>query len=261
MINKPHADAYRMAPDNDQHITKEKLLRLLPKNTTVAVTDEILKLIANMGKDVDLPQDLLEEDLVSHIHLLGKQSGAGVKDLVNAIKYCNLKLNYDNKTAWSLVFPNRYKKLIDENRQVDSHVSMYNNKNKLVQAIEKAMVIPVHLQYAPYFHAAVKKQYELLNGIAGTNADGEDMTVSPMVMHLAAKELALLTKQPEEATINLKVSQSDAMIEAQNETALQLQRLVDSQAVQFANGGDISQIQKLHVTHDESSVIDAEITQ
>lgn len=260
MDTKPHKDAYRLAPDNDQHITKEKLVKLLPKNTNVAVTDEIMRLVANMGEDVDLPQELLEEDLVSHMHLLGKQSGAGVKDLINAIKYCNLKLNYDNKTAWSLVFPERYKKLVDEKRQVDSHVSMYNNKNKLVQAVEKAMLIPVHLQYAPYFHAAVKKQYELMNGTAGTNASGEDMTVTPMVMHLAAKELAILTKQPEEATINLKVSQSDAMIEAQAETARQLERLVETQAKQFAAGGDISRIQKLHVKVDDST-IDAEITE
>lgn len=244
-----------IVPDTSQNITREKIKSLLPKGSSVQITDEILSLVHNMGDSVDLPQNLMEEEFMSYMHLVGKLSGIGIKDLISATKYCNLKRHYPNKKAWSIVFPDKYDKLIAEKRQVDSHVSMYNS-SRLVQEIDKELLIPAHLQYAPYFHAAVKKQFELMNGTAGKNADGEEMTVSPMVMHLAAKELALITKQPESTTIDIKIGQSDAMLEAQQEMNNSLEQLVANQAAAFAAGKDVSDLQRIHITTVE---VDAEV--
>jgi len=256
-MQKASPDAKKMVPNTPQMVTREKIKSLLPKGSQVSLTDELMDTIANMGEETDLPQELLEEDLMSYVFLLGQQKGSPrFEDLVNAIKFCNLKRNHTTELAWSIVFPVRHAKLTEEKRKISSHVSMYNQTN-LVRAIDKEMLIPAHLQYAPYFHAAVKKQYDLMNGRAGaTNAEGEEMTVTPMVMHLAAKELALITKQPEEAKIDLKITQSDAMLNAQHEMNAQLEHIVANQARAFASGEDVSTLQKVHV---EVEVVEAEI--
>ena len=108
LMGKYSEDASRMTPENSQNITREKLKALLPKNSQTSLTDELMHLIHNMGDDVDLPQELLEEDLMSYTFLLGQQKGSPrFEDLINAIKFCNLKRNYSTEKAWSIVFPKR----------------------------------------------------------------------------------------------------------------------------------------------------------
>ena len=250
LISKPHEDANRLVPSARQGITVERLKELLPRKTSIAVTSEIIDLINNMENDTGLPQELLEEDLMSYTHILGGMKGVGMKDLVNAIKFCNLKRNYDNKEAWSIVFPEKYNKLVEENRQVDSHVSMYNG-SKLVVAIDKEMLVPVHLQYAPYFHAAVKKQFDLMNGRSTKGSDGKEMTVTPMVQHLAAKELAALTKQPEEQKLSVSVTPSDAALSMQSDMNDQLKAIVAHQKRQLENGADIIDVQTIGLDFSE----------
>ena len=189
-------------------------------------------------------QELLEEDLMSYTHILGGMKGVGIKDLVKAIKYCNLKRNYSNKEAWSIVEPDKYNALVEGNKQIDNHVSMYNG-SKLVVAIDKEMLIPVHLQYAPYFHAAVKKQYELMNGKATKDHRGNELPVSAMVQHLAAKELAVLTKQPEEQKLAISINPGEAAISMQSEMNDQLKAIVAHQKKQLDNGMDIIDVQAI----------------
>jgi hypothetical protein len=252
-VFKPSASAYKQVPKNDgQYITKERIQELLPKKTSIKVTDEIITLISNMEKDTGLPQELLEEDFFSYLHLLGKGRRNSIEELINAIKFCNLRRNYNNKESWSIVFPDKYRELVEANKQVDSFVSMYAN-SKLVVAVDKEMLIPVHLQYAPYFHAAVKKQYELMQGVTDTkDRHGNNDRVSPMVQHLAAKELANLTRQPEESKLDISIKPSDAAISAQSEMNEQLKQLVAMQRKQLEEGEDIIDVQQIGI--DFSSV-------
>ena len=243
-FSRPHEDNNRVVPFESPNITKEKLKALLPRKTTIAVTDEIMQLIHAMEEDTGLPQEMLEEDIMSYTHLL-QGSTNGMKDLVNAIKFCNLKRNYDNKTAWSIVFPSKYDRLVTMEKDTSNHVSMYNN-SKLVVAIDKEMLIPVHLQYAGYFHAAVKKQFELMNG---RSSQGKGRT-TPMVEHLAAKELALLTAQPVDTKIDLRITPSDAALEAQGEMNQQLKDIVAYQRKQLLGGADIIETQVLGISFD-----------
>ena len=243
LFDKKHEAAFRAVPETTQSITKERLQEMLPAKTSIAVTDEILRLINNMEEDTGLPQELLEEDLMTHIHMLNGMRGAGIKELVNAIKFCNLKRNYDNKDAWAIVFPDKYAALVAANKQVDNHVSMYNG-SKLVTTIDKEMLVPVHLTYAPYFHAAVKKQFEIMNGKA-KDGQGKEIPVSAMVQHLAAKELATLTKQPEESKLSISINPSDAAVSAQSEMNSILKDIVASQRKQLLDGGDIIDVQVL----------------
>jgi hypothetical protein len=241
-----------MVPKESQSITREKLKKFLPKGSSVQVTDEVLEMINNMERDTGLPQELMEENLMSYMHLIGKVKNVSINELANAMKFCTLKRNMTNKEAWAIVFPKKYDELVSNNKQIDNHVSMYNS-SRLVVEIDKQMIIPVYIQHSAYHHAAIKKQYELMNG-----NDGNGGQVSAMVMHLAAKELALITKMPEDKTIELKVGMSDAAMAQQQEMNDALSAIVANQAKLFAAGIDAAEIQKIHtVKIIEEDAIDA----
>jgi len=252
LLNKSSESASRMTPEHSQHITKDRIKELLPKKTNVAVTDELIHLLQNMENDTGLPQELLEEDFLGYLHLVTVQGSTNsLKELVNAIKFCNLKRNYTNKEAWSIVFPEKYAQLVQDNKAVDNFVSMFNN-SKLVVAVDKEMLIPVHIQYAPYFHAAVKKQFELMNGRGTANGkDGKPMQVTPMVQHLAAKELATLTKQPEENKLSIDINPGAAAMSMQEEMNAQLKQLVKGQKERLDAGENILDVQVVDINFDE----------
>ena len=242
-------DSMAVVPKDSQNITREKLKKFLPKGSSTQVTDEVLEAISNMERDTGLPQNLLEEDVMSYMHLVGKIGGVGIGELVNAIKYCNLKRNRSNKEAWAIVFPKKYDELTAAGKPVDNFVSMYNG-SKLVVAIDKEMIMPVYVQYSAYRHFAIKKQYELAS----------DSDVSPMVQHLAAKELYAMTKMPEDnKTIELKVGMSDAAMAQQQEMNDTLASLVANQARMFASGMSAADVQKVHSIRVVEESIEAEI--
>ena len=251
LLSKPHKDNSRMSPDTLQFITVDKLKGLLPKNTNIAVTEEIVTLINGMEDDTGLPQEALEEDVMSYMHLLGGMKGVGIKDLVNAIKYCNLKRNYDNKESWSITFPERYDKLVSNNKQVDNHVSMYNS-SKLVVAIDKEMLIPVHLMYAAHFHSATNELYKIgVLGKGGKNAEGQEMTVTPMVRVQALKELTTITKPPEEQKIAISINPGDAALSMQEEMNDQLKIIAGQQRQRLVAGEDIIDVQQIGLDFSE----------
>ena len=254
-LSKPHPAAHRMIPEESQSITVNRLKELLPRNTNIAVTQEIVDLINNIEEDSGIPQELAEEDVMSYMHLIGNMRGVGLKDLVNAIKYCNLKRNYSNKEAWSIVFPTKFNELKAANKQVDNHVSMYN-ATKLVQAIDKEMLIPVSLQYAPYFHFAIKKQYEIAQGVASDTVDGKKQNVSPMVQHLATKELAILTKPIEETKLAITVKPGEEAMSMQAEMNSQLKDLVALQRKRLEDGEDIIDVQQIGINFDHIGTAD-----
>ena len=253
--SKPHKSTTRLQPTQSQNITKDKLKNLLPKNTSVSITDEVLQLIQNMGTDIDFPQEGLEEDLMSYMHLLHQGSNS-VESLVNAIKYCNLKRNYQNKKAWSIVFPERYDNVIAKGGHVDNHVASFN-RSKLVLAIDKEMLIPVHLQYSPYFNKGVQELYKVgvLND-AGLNADGDKMTVSPMVKVQALKELVAITKAPEESKIDIAIGMDEKTKSVQEHLANQLDKMLDLQMADLKSGRSIEDVQVLGLNADPIIEVD-----
>lgn len=251
LLAKSSASASRSIPESTQYITKERIRELLPKKTSVAVTDELIALIRNMEEDTGLPQELLEEDFLGYMHLVAAKGSNSLIELLNAVKFCNLKRNYNNREAWSIVFPDKYNELRAGNKAVDNFVSMYNN-SKLVIAVDKEMLVPIHLQYAPYFHSAVKKQYELMQGKSGTKgSDGTEMKVTPMVQHLAAKELANLTRQPEETKLDIKINPGAEAMSMQQEMNEQLAQLVAGQKRRLDAGEDIIDVQQVGISFDE----------
>jgi len=252
---KPDSSTTRLTQEKKFNITKEKLESYLPRGASHKVTDEILEIIHNLEKDTGLPQDLMEEDVLGYLHLVSKIPRTKLRELINAVKYCNLKRNYDNKKAWSIVFPDKYDKLVREGRQIDSHVAMYN-QSQLVVEIDKEMLIPVYLQYQPYFHAAVKKQFDLMNGKAAPRADGTPQHVSPLVQMNAAKTLMEITAMPQEAKIDLTINKGEEELNIQRELNAQLAEMVKIQKSRLDSGESLDDVQKIGIN---VNIIDAEV--
>jgi len=251
LLEQPHENNHRMVPLTTQGITIAKLKALLPKKTNVAVTEEILRVIHSMEEDTGLPQELLEEDLMSYMHLIGNARGSGLHDLVKAIKFCNLKRNYTNREAWAIVFPEKYDRLVAANKTVDNHVSMYN-KSKLVIAIDTEMLMPVSLQYSGHFHSAVQELYKIgVLGEGGLDAKGNKMTVTPMVKVQALKELVATTKPLEEQKLSITTTPSDEALSMQQTMNEQVAQLVAIQKAKMSEGADILDAQITGINFNE----------
>ncbi len=236
-----------------QSITKDKLKKFIPKGCAAAVTDEVIEMINNIENDTNLPQEYMEERILSSMHMLGGK-GVTMEQLTNAVKYCNLQQDMTNEQAWAITFPVKYDKLIREGRTVASHVSMYN-KSKLVLEITKNMLVPVHITHQPIFFKAIQKQIDLMEG----RSANEGEKVSAHVQFLAAKELAEITKQPEDNTIELKIGASDAVLEVMKEQNDSISEMVKQQREAFRKGMNVQDLQKVHVVHNED-IIDGEIS-
>lgn len=249
-----------IVPEESQNITREKLKKMLPKGTSVSITDEVMKALANMENDTGLPQNLLEEEFMTYSYLIGNKKGLGLMHLINAVKYCNLKRNRSNIKAWAIVFPEKYDELTAAGKPVDNFVSMYN-ATWLVQEIDKEMLIPVHMQYASAFHQAMNVNIKMMKGDGGVDANGDPINVTAMVRHLAAKTVLEITKQPEESTLNIKVGQSDELVKIQREQADSMAQIVKMQQEQFKKGAKAIDIQKIHMRVEDQNIdaIDAEL--
>jgi len=254
---KPSSSNRPLGKRRPGKITKSRLEGLLPKGSKHNISDALLDMIDKMEDDTGLPQEMLEEDVMSYMYLLKKAPRTSVEELVNAVKFCNLKRNHTNEDAWKIVFPERHEKLIAEGKQIANHVAMFN-ATKLVQEIDKEMLIPFHIQYASYQHKAVNKLYNLMNGRSSPNANGEQMSVSPMVQMLSAKSLLEATKMPETAKIDMTISQSEESISMQQEMNSQLAQLVKAQKARLNAGEDISTVQQIGINFN-GDAIDAEI--
>ena len=239
----------------DGHVrTEEEIIERLSKVYKSSISNNIKSIIAkkilNLEKDTGLPQDLLEDDVFSYMYLVKEIKGISVTHVIDAVKYCNLKRHMPNKDAWALVFPDRYKRLKEEGKFIDSHVSMYD-KTKLVQTIDREMLVPLYLQYAPYLHKAIKKEYELMNGRA-FDQNGNPMKVSPHVQHLAAVALFDMVKMPEAAKIDITVSKTKEEISIQQQMAEQLAQLVKQQKARLEMGESIEDVQAIGININEA---------
>ncbi len=241
-------------PEDRQGFTKEKLEALLPRGSSITVDDEVLAALDKMEEDTDLPQELMEEEFMTYSYLLGKGKGLGILQLINAVKFCNLKRTTSNLQSWAIVFPAKYDRLVASGRQIDNHVSMFNT-SWLVQEIDKEMAMVVHLQYAGAFHKAMSTQIALMGGRGGVNTDGEAIEVSAMVRHLAAKSVLEIARPPEELKISHTHTESDELIAAKGRQADALEAIVANQQAAFRSGAKTIDVQAIHRRIDKASSV------
>lgn len=217
---------------NSQRLTVEKLKSFMPKGASAEVTQAIVDKINNTGNETGLLQEVFEEQILSYAGLVSGK-GRTFEKLVNALKYCNLKLipGMTNERAWAITFPDKYDKLVLEKRFAASHVSMYNSSEMVIE-IDKMLMMPVAIQYAPMFHHSVKKLFDLSNGVA---ANGKE--ASAHVQLMAATELAKITKMPETAKVEVDVKVNQGSIIDEYEKAINM--MANAKLDQIKNGGNM----------------------
>ncbi len=217
---------------NSQGLTVEKLKSFMPKGASAEVTQAIVDKINNTGNETGLLQEVFEEQILSYAGLVSGK-GRTFEKLVNALKYCNLKLipGMTNEKAWAITFPDKYDKLITEKRFAASHVSMYNSSEMVIE-IDKMLMMPVAIQYAPMFHHSVKKLFDLSNGFA---ANGKE--ASAHVQFMATAELAKLTRMPETAKVEVDVKVNQGSIIDEYEKAINM--MANAKLDQIKSGGNM----------------------
>lgn len=234
-----------------QGITVESLKSFLPRGTSVQVNQEVVDMINRAEAESGVAQELIEEQILSYTHLLNGR--VGFKQLLNAIKFCNLRMmpEMTNEKAYKVVFPEKTKEIEARGQTVSSFASMYN-QTKTVTEIMKLLIVPAYVTYQPLYHAAIKKQFDLMNGIGAKPSDN----VSPTVQHLAAAKLADLTKMPEDSSIELKIGMTDEAKSVQQGLMDQIAAFTKIQKAKLDAGESISSVQKTGI--DVDSIIEAE---
>ncbi len=257
---KPEAGIPLVIPKSPQNITKKKLESMLPRGSSVTVTEKNIEDIADMELTTDLPQNLLEEEFMSYTHLLGQKKNLSVDHLINAIKFCNLKRTKSNRDSWSITFPAKSDELKALGKPIDNHVAMYNG-TWLVKELDKSMAMVVGLQYAGAFHQAMNVNINMMKGNGGVDHEGEPIAVSAMVRHLAAKTILEIAKPIEDINVNLVTSKSDAEVELQEKQVDVLEQILANQQAEFKKGAKPIDVQKIHARVASNSIdaIDAEL--
>ena len=253
--SKEDSEAKKLIPGmpvvkESQNLTVEKMKSFLPKGTGAKLTQAIVDDINKIEDATGLPQEYMEEKIMSNMHMLGG-SGITVEKLVNATKYANLCEHYTNKKAWQITFPAKYDKLEKAGKFIDSHVSMFEN-SALVVEIKKQMMIPMYVTYKPFLKESIMKLVNLSRGKGATDDD----RVSAHVQMLSASKIVDILQMPEDNTIELKIGASDAVLEQQAEMNTHLASLVASQSAAFRAGGKAIDVQKVHlkITSDEEII-------
>lgn len=239
--DKPYQENFE-----DQNLTKEKLQSMVPKGTKITIDDEIIDMIKDMENDTGVLQQYLEEQLLGNMSVL-KEAKVSMPEYIRAVKFVALKQNTDIIKAWAIVFPKKYDELIKRKKSGKtvneySYASNYD-KTKAVQIITKQTLLHPSILFAPYHGESVRKMYSLMN----------NDEASYKVQLESAIALEAATRMPEDKTLKVSISQSDAQLEQQKEMNQNIGRLVEQMQNGFKQGVDVAELQKIHV-----NVIDVE---
>ena len=227
-------------------ITPEKLRAMLPKGSRVKTDQSTVDLINKLIDESACHKGLMEERLMSHLHLMGP--GVGFTQLLNGIKFVTLSTTpgMTQSKAYALVFPDKAQEILERGGDISSFASQYAG-TKVPTTIMQDIQIGPSITYAPLRHQIVEKLLQLTNGKA---ADGP---CSPTVQLNAAIALYDIIKLPEAMTINLNHGVADEAKAVQQNLADQIENMAALMAKRMANGESLKDIQRIGV------VVDAEI--
>ena len=227
----------------DGKITPEKLRAMLPKNSRVKTDQATVDLINKMIDESACHKGLMEERLMSHLHLMGP--GVGFTQLINGIKFVTLSTTpgMTQSKAYALVFPDKAQEILERGGDISSFASQYA-ATKVPTTIMQDIQIGPSITYAPLRHQIVQKYIELMNG------KGADGPCSPTVQLNAAMALMDYIKLPEEMTINLNANIADEAKAVQQNLADQIENMAALMASRMANGESLKDIQKIGIVVD-----------
>lgn len=249
-LPEPAQDWNDLAID-EQKVTVEKLKYFLPKNSRVKVNEQTVDLVNKLIDASSVHRGLMEERLMSHLHLLGP--GVGLKQLLKGIQFVTLSVTpgMTQTKAWMVTFPDKAQEILERAGDPSSFASQYA-KTKIPLTIMENVQIADSIAYAPLNHQIVDKYLQLMKGKA---ADGP---ASATVQLNAAMALAEKIKVPEDMTINLKHGMDEDSKNATEELADKIGDMAALMQQRMAKGESIGAVQKIGIKADDG-IEEAEI--
>lgn len=211
------------------NITIDTLRQALPRAHRNMATTELVERF-NQAASGEMA-DYLRENILGYMDVL-QEGKFKIEDYLNAVKYVSYKvMGKTNRASYSLVFPDRYTRLMADAtlcEEVDSYVTAYN-KGKLVNLILAQTMTPTHVLNQDLFQKALNVQMEL-----ALTANSE------MVRSQAANSILTILKVPETAKIKIDVSvKNDNSIELLQEM---MARVAAEQLVLIGQGVPLAAI-------------------
>ena len=174
----------------------DTLRELIPKKQKNLVTENIVKIINETASD-ELIADEFKKNFVTYTNVIssGKYS---LEEYNNAVHFLTMIMIGDSEIdAYSKVFPDRYKRLIEkgvDRSKISSYVSNYKNTKLVVQLLEQSMV-PTYIVNAPLYQDALNHSIWLMY-----NAQSET------VQQKSAEAVMVQLKAPEAAKLEVDIS-------------------------------------------------------
>jgi len=250
--------------------TKLKIRKMLPRGTSVAVSDRAAEIFENLENDTGIVQEYMEEMVSRNINIVTGKGNLSIERYLDAIKYVSLKKRMSNFEAWKKTFPDRYNRMVDkghDDKTISASVAAYNT-NWFIVDIEAQMILDFSIYYHWARHEAMMKNIDLMRGIAAPTQvprkikdpdtgkmvivrddNGEPIydeirpMVSATVQQVAAAKILDITAPPEEKNITLKLGMSDEAVEAQRETSDAMRALAEQMREALENGASIEDVQ------------------
>ena len=177
-------------------LTKDQLIRVLPKKMRKNINDDLVDNINNIVTD-PLIRDAFKENLLSYTNVM-RDGRFKIQQYLEAVHYVSHKLfGSTNIEAYTKTFPGRYQRYVDNGtaqKDIASYVTAYN-KNKLVNLIMEQTLVPSNILNAHLYQEALNVNADLMH-----NAKSEKVRAD------AANSLLTHLKMPETTKIELDVS-------------------------------------------------------
>lgn len=225
-------------------ITLETLRQALPRASRSLATDAVVERF-NEAASGEMA-DTLRENLLGYLDVL-QEGRFKIEDYLAAVKYVSYKLmGKSNRTAYSLVFPDRYSRLMADPtlcEEIDSYVTAYN-RGKLVNLILAQSMVPTYVLNQDMYQKALNVQMTLA------------LTArSEMVRSVAANALLVALKTPEAAKVNVDVNvKHDTSVE---DLRTAMAQVAEEQLTLLSQGVQLSAITQARLQNMDA--IDAEV--
>lgn len=190
-------------PEETPELTLDQLKAVMParqkQNITQGLVDSLNSCVAEPEYRENFRQNILGyADVLT-------DPNTTMEGYIHAIKYVGYTLmGYTNQESWMRTFPQRFQRLLDEEKPeayIRSLVCAYN-KGKLVNRIREQAMIPTWLLNQDKFQQAINVQAVLM-----TSASSEKVRTD------AANSLLTHLRQPEatKVTLDVNVKQDDSI--------------------------------------------------
>lgn len=208
-----------MKPKEHNMLTLGQVQEALPSNHRNNITQDMVNQLNSLSSDPEEAR-YIRDNFVSFSKVL-QEGRFKVGDYVRAVMYVSHKvMGKSNLESYKATFPERYKDMLDRNRQpkdIASIVTAYNKGQLVTKVMERAMV-PSWILNQDMFQSALQTQYDLMT----------DVSVSDKVRSDAANSILTHLKKPEDnkAELKIEIGLNDGMaaLEAQL-TAVSKQQL------------------------------------